>query len=298
VAYLGVGGIRQTIAATAFGPSETIVLARIHHYHPAVSPERYRKPSRGPLDERLVARIALHPARWGLLSMGVPGVTTLILCRLFTRPAPETVAWTVAGAFIGAVLFLGGLHDRQRGRSLIAEAHSVEDLRALGWRGFEELVRAAYRSQRWVVDSTNNTSDADGGADIILTRRRRRLLVQAKQTRGQRTVGVDKVRELLGVVTAAKAQGGILVTCGEFTHEAERFAAGNGIELVNGKQLLRLIGQPTEQPPTSDLAVTCPPCTRCGGPTHLVQKPLAPSSYYGCNAYPDCWCRIPLSASS
>jgi restriction system protein len=230
--------------------------------------------------------------------MGVPGSGVLLLCLLFGRPFPETLAWTVAAAFVGAVLLITGLYERQRGRNLIAEAHSVEDLRALTWRTFEELVQAGYRSRGWIVHPTNANSDADGGADMIITKRRKRLLVQAKQTRGLRTVGVDKVRELLGVITASKAHGGILVTCGSFSVEADRFAEANGIELVNGADLLRLIGHDAT-PVAIEAAgpkhsLVGPPCKRCSGPTHLVAKSLVASSYYGCDAYPECWCRIPL----
>ena len=211
------------------------------------------------------------------------------------RPLAEITPWTLAAIFFGAMLLIAGVHVRQRGRNLMAEAKQVEDLRALTWRGFEELVRAGYRGQGWTVHQTQG--DADGGADMILARGRRRYLVQCKQWR-ERSVGVEKVRELLGVVAANKAAGGILVTCGEFTEEAERFGEKNRIQLINGVALLRLVlvSPPPEMQPPPALPTEGPPCTKCHGPTHLVSKSLAASSYYGCDRYPECWCRIPIAA--
>lgn len=262
-----------------------------------VARNTFQHPLRGPWDDRLMDRIATHPVRAGLLAMVVPGGAAAAVTAAMHRPPSEITPWTLVGIFFGAFLLIGGVHLRQRGRNLMAEAKEVEDLRALQWRGFEELVRASYRAQGWMVHPTQG--DADGGADMILVRRRRRYLVQAKQWR-ERTVGVDKVRELLGVVTANKATGGILVTCGEFTEEAQRFGEKTGIQLVNGISLLRLFRVPPrpEVQPAPALPTAGPPCTKCTGPTHLVSKPLAASSYYGCDRYPDCWCRIPITADA
>jgi restriction system protein len=260
-----------------------------------VAKKTFQRPSRGPWDDRLMDRIATHPTRAGLLAMLVPGAAAAAITAALHRPLAEITPWTFAAILFGAMLLIAGVHMRQRGRNLMAEAKQVEDLRALTWRGFEELVRAGYRGQGWTVHQTQG--GADGGADMILVRGRRRYLVQCKQWR-ERSVGVDKVRELLGVVAASKAAGGIFVTCGEFTEEAERFGENNGIQLVNGVALLRLVvvAAPDAEPPPA-LPTEGPPCTRCGGPTHLVAKSLAASSYFGCDRYPECWCRIPVMAS-
>lgn len=228
--------------------------------------------------------------------MLIPATFAVVITVALHRPMSELIPWVLAGLFGGGMLLLCGIHFSQRGRNLVAEARDVESLRALSWRRFEELVRAAYRADGWIAQETEG--DADGGADIILRRRRQRWLVQCKQWR-ERSVGVDKVRELLGVVTANKSTGGILVTCGDFSQDAERFAEKNGIRLVTGKALLRLIGTPvSDERDAISLNVaparSKPTCPRCGGPTHLIQKPLAESSYFGCNSYPNCWCRIPV----
>ena len=49
------------------------------------------------------------------------------------------------------------------------------------------------------------------------------------------------VRELLGAVTAGSATRGITVGSGTFTRAAISFADENGIELVDGEKLIRMI---------------------------------------------------------
>ena len=66
--------------------------------------------------------------------------------------------------------------------------------------------------------------------------------MQCKQWRSQR-VGVKVVRELLGVVTAEGAAGGIVVTAGSFTRDAQEFAGRVAVELIDGDRLQEMLGR-------------------------------------------------------
>lgn len=115
---------------------------------------------------------------------------------------------------------------------------------------------------------------ADGGIDLVLRGHGETVLVQCKQWKA-RQVGVDKLRELYGVVTAEKADRGVLVTSGHFTKEAEAFSAGKPMELVDGPALARLVGElqkaadKTKPVPAQEVAGTSPACPRCGSPMVL-----------------------------
>ena len=67
-------------------------------------------------------------------------------------------------------------------------------------------------------------------------------LVQCKQWRAFK-VGVPVVRELYGVMAAKGAAGGFVVTSGRFTAEAEAFAEGRNIRLLDGPKLERMLKQ-------------------------------------------------------
>ena len=95
----------------------------------------------------------------------------------------------------------------------------------------------------------------------------RTTVVQCKRWRNAR-VGVVLVRELYGVMTAEAADSCILVTSGTFTPEAEAFARGKPIELLDGSALLKLIPQTTAEAVTtfsSSEPLQTPTCPACGG---------------------------------
>lgn len=147
--------------------------------------------------------------------------------------------------FVLPILFVFGalaaLLQQRRGRQLATEARlRPQDIAAMPWRDFERLVAAAYRERGYAVREVAERS-GDGGVDLELSRGGALTLVQCKHWR-ERSVGVTVVRELLGVVTARRAIGGIVVTSGSFSDEAVRFASGNGIELLDGPALAALLG--------------------------------------------------------
>jgi restriction system protein len=132
-----------------------------------------------------------------------------------------------------------------RKRRLLDSQKGVDSIRALGWREFEELVGEAYRRQGYKV-AENTTAGPDEGIDLVLKKDGSLVLVQCKQWKSTK-VGVNIVRELLGVMTAKRATSGILLTSGIFTREAKNFAADKPIDLVEGNQLLQLISNVQKQ---------------------------------------------------
>ena len=180
-----------------------------------------------------------------------------------------------------------------RKRRLLDEQEDIASIRSLSWKQFEELVAEAYRRQEFRVVE-NTAGGADGGVDIRLVKNGETHLVQCKQWRSNK-VGVNIVREMFGVMTAQKAASVIIVTSGHFTREAQDFAAGKPIQLVDGPQLADLIGLVREAPPApveiprkADLARHCP---RCGSDLVLrtaKKGPNAGSQFWGCSTFPKC----------
>lgn len=134
-------------------------------------------------------------------------------------------------------------------RRLLARAQvspDFADLARLSWEEFERLVGEAFRAQGFAVSETK--AGADGGIDLVLRKQGERFLVQCKRWRA-RTVGVEIVRELYGVMAAQGAVGGYVVTSGIFTKEAYKFAAGRDIDLWDGAKLKQIIRGGTSSRP-------------------------------------------------
>lgn len=172
----------------------------------------------------------------------------------------------------------------------------------MSWREFELLVGEAFRLQGYhVVESGGG--GADGGVDLRLRRGNETFLVQCKQWRAVR-VGVDVVRELYGVMAAEGSTGGFVVTSGQFTPDAQAFATGRNIKLIDGKLLFGLIQQarasqnarapasvPSPALSAKPQVVTVPSCPKCN--SQMVLRTArrganAGGEFWGCTRYPAC----------
>lgn len=163
---------------------------------------------------------------------------------------------------------------------------SIETIRQLHWRNFEELVAEAYRRQGYRV--TEGGFGADGGIDLELRKSEERVLVQCKQWKAQK-VGVSVVREMFGVLTASNANKVIIICSGRFTQQAIDFASDKPVTLIDGNELLPLVHEVQTEPKVE--AINQNVCPRCG--SELVERQAkrgahAGNAFLGCSAFPKC----------
>ena len=170
---------------------------------------------------------------------------------------------------------------------------SLESLRNTPWKQFEFLVAEAYRRQGYHVDFSLGRG-ADGGVDLTLRRDGRASLVQCEQWKVF-SVGAPVIREMFGLLHDQKVDEAIIVTSGKFTRDAQDFAAGKPIQLIDGPQLLALV-QSVQSNPTSTAAPSgaedaVPSCASCGQPMVLRTSKRganAGNQFWGCSTYPAC----------
>jgi restriction system protein len=149
----------------------------------------------------------------------------------------------------------------RKGRMLENQT-GLDSIKKLSWRQFEELVGEVFRRQGYLV--LENPSDgADGGIDLRLRKNGQITFVQCKHWKSK-SVGVKVVRELYGVMTAAKANNGILATFGNFTQEAKSFAKGKPIQLIGGNHLVKLISEVQKSSMASAQPESRLNCRKCG----------------------------------
>lgn len=197
--------------------------------------------------------------------------------------APIIALILLVPAFISAI---NSWHKRK----LLDKQESINTIRNLKWKEFEELVGEAYRRQGYTVYE-NTSAGPDGGVDLTLKKNGELILVQCKQWRNVK-VGVDKVRELYGVQVSRNANKSVLITSGFFTQEAKNFASDKPIDLVEGPQLLELIKnvqQNRKVAPTVKKASVI--CSECGSEMVLrtAQKGAnIGKQFWGCSRFPAC----------
>lgn len=197
---------------------------------------------------------------------------------------------------IGAAL--SAWRRRQR-IALLSQARNQDTgatgfISSMSWQQFELLIGEAFRHRGYRVQETGG-GGADGGVDLVLTRDGEKFLVQCKHWRAYK-VGVEVARELYGSMAATGAAGGFLVTSGQFTIEAKRFAEGRNLTLIDGQGLRGLLAQrePAQKeavPPMHVNTPSTPACPNCGQSMvrrQAKQGSRAGLAFWGCSTYPNC----------
>ena len=209
---------------------------------------------------------------------------------LATTPIQDTRPWTRATGQTSPVKPTGAT---PRSDAVSEMSWSLELLRELEWRRFELLVEGLFRSKEgWRAEG--GPPGADGGIDVLLYQpgeTRPTAMIQCKAWR-ERQVGVSIVRELFGVMAAEQIGHGMIFTCGEFSADAEKFAENKSIDLVNGKRLLTLIDELSQDARTTLLRevttgdYTTPTCASCR--VKMVRRAGPRGDFWGCANFPRC----------
>ena len=117
----------------------------------------------------------------------------------------------------------------------------VQDMSLLSGKDFERLVASLLKAKGFTIEYMS--PGADGGIDILAQLpsglSSGMFIIQCKRYSSK--VGVQPVRDLLGVVSSKRANKGILITNSEFTQAAKDFADGNPVQLIDGKELSVLL---------------------------------------------------------
>src|SRR5438445_9121125 len=207
-----------------------------------------------------------------ILALGVPiaiALPTDLNGKVYASGAVVLIA-AAAAAILAAALV------RRQGPAADpsdAGRWSLELLRRLEWRRFEELCTAYY--------------EVAEGADKPPS------VVQCKPS-SVYTVGIKPVRELRAAMAAAGVPQGVLLACGTFTSEAKEFSRGENIQLIDGGELLRKIGAlaPEHGQALLKLATagdfSTPTCPACGIKMTARTSSTEGRKFWGCLNYPRC----------
>lgn len=174
------------------------------------------------------------------------------------------------------------------------QAWSIEVLRDMEWKRFEEICLAFYRAKGIRAECT--PLGPDGGVDVRLYQSaedpgRCTAIVQCKAW-GERYVGVKPVRELRGVMAHEKIEKAFFMAPGAYSDEARAFAQENRITLIDGTMFLAMLRRLPEAVSRELLAQatagdwTTPTCPHCG--VKMVERNGKSGKFWGCRNYPKC----------
>ena len=153
------------------------------------------------------------------------------------------------------------------------------------------------------LQTRSQSHGADGGVDIWLHARSQTDtpigIVQCKHWNGK-PVGVDKVRELRGVMASLGLRRAQFATTSTFTDDAIEFASRNNINLLDARNLLQLVAKRSQEQQAALLAIATegeywrPTCASCG--IKLVERTPrgGGKAFWGCANYPRCRTTMPM----
>jgi restriction system protein len=168
---------------------------------------------------------------------------------------------------------------------------SIADIRSLSWRQFETYAAEMFREQGYFVVET--LEGPDNGVDLVLRKDGEKTYVQCKHWKAN-SVGVEKVRELLGAMTAGGAQNGIFVASGNYTRAAEEFAREAGVRLIGGEELAARFSEQSVRRVQPGLEggqamdVRCPVCQSAMVKRIAKRGARQGQAFLGCSRYPQC----------
>jgi restriction system protein len=227
------------------------------------------------------------------------GLLGILAASIIARRSPigdQYEEWLIAVHVVSAMALyavagyaVAAIFVRSQRFKLLELHQTMRDIQAMSWREFEDLIAANYAARDYAVEPVGGEGP-DGGVDLIVRKGGHTWLVQCKHWRSQ-WVDERPLRELLGVVTARGATGGVFVSCGVFGDKALSFAKSNEkLELIGGEQLRELIANATR---TANVGAKCP---SCGSSMREKRGRFGP--FLGCSNFPACrgWLRMPLDA--
>lgn len=172
---------------------------------------------------------------------------------------------------------------KQKGEYL--SSGDINEVDNLTGAEFEEFLVKKFKQSGNKAYKTKASNDY--GADIVLKKSRKTVIIQAK--RYSSSIGVKAVQETVGALSYYKASHGIVITNNYFTKNAIKLARANKIDLWDRDQLIKRLSTNdfdvdlTKKKTSIKYEMSCPYCH-----SKLVVRSGKYGRFYGCSKYPKC----------
>lgn len=208
----------------------------------------------------------------------------------------KTQSWKVAiiSFFVGCAVIYGikVVIYQLRNNKLLYSGINIVD--TMSGEKFEEFLLLHFQAQGYKGYQTPSTEDY--GADLVLEKDGRKIVIQAK--RWKQTVGIEAVQQVNGAIKYYNADKGMVITNSYFSENAYELAKSNGIELWDRTKLIELMsksgGSKIAQQVKNEMRQTVNQisttseeiCPRCG--KSLVTRNGKRGMFLGCSGFPSC----------
>ncbi len=203
------------------------------------------------------------------------------------------LAFTLFFAIVGSPLIIFLIYKKRKTMKFFNSRNSLEKIKALTPDQFESFVCDMFEKLGYTVEKVGGPND--GGIDVIAQKNGIKHYIQCKKFVTQQ-VSVGAMRDFYGAVadklSDAKA---FFITTNVFTLEAEKFAEGKPIELIDGRRLMEYVKLSGIEVSDSDRpvfgSIVPEKCPWCGAQLVLRTAKKGSSAghnFYGCSNFPKC----------
>jgi len=145
----------------------------------------------------------------------------------------------IALAILSPVSF--SLFQSKRKKKLCCLKDDIQSIQEIPWQQFKEMVAEAYRRSGYII-MENSSFTADPRVDMVIRKSANLYVVQCRYWQN-RKLGIREVKNLLALMHEKQACGAFLLTTGVFSSEARHYAVSRPINLLDGIELVELLGK-------------------------------------------------------
>lgn len=161
-------------------------------------------------------------------------VVAITLASRELLPA-QYVVFGILGALPFLVIGVIAAYQQFQAPSADQVSRTLQNAAAMSWQDFSKALEQAYIQQGYHVSRPGYPA-----ADLLLAKSGRRTLVAAKRWKAGNH-GIEPLRALSDARKAQDASNCSYVTLADVGEKTQGFATKNGIELLNGMALARLL---------------------------------------------------------
>ena len=161
-------------------------------------------------------------------------VTLAHIASLLDEALGEHIMLITVGILVTITIVTSLKWSKKRKTERLIDICEVDKLSGLE---FEHFLKPVFERQGYKVEVTQGSGDY--GADLVLRRRERKYVVQAKCYSSN--IGVSAIQQIVAAVPFYKADGAMVVTNQYFTKQAQLLAAVNKVQLVDRDELASMM---------------------------------------------------------
>ncbi len=174
--------------------------------------------------------ILLRSPWW--ISLGIAAV--IVLAARTSLPSPYFVFGAMGAAPFFVIACIAAWRQSQA-PSPARVAATLDAVAAMSWRDFSSAVEAAYAEAGYTV-----TRLPGPAADFSVQKDGRTTLVSCKRWKAA-SVGAEALRELQALQLKQDASASLVISLGDLSEAAQRFARERGIAVMQGPGLAKLL---------------------------------------------------------